>query len=140
MKESDNKILKTIVVILSAILVLLIVIIITSGVAVMNYRSKVPTITMKHGVVIKEGDTIHLDDVAVISDNAIGYVMGASWEAYSSDLSSEERGKGIVFDGQEPHQITVSEGTGQLKVYVSAWGAVHEYTAGETIVTVEPRD
>jgi len=140
MKDSGKKALKAIIVILAILLLVSIVGIIASGAAIMNYRSKVPTVTMKHGLKIHEGDTIYIEDVAQISDNAVGYVMGATWDIDSVYVSQKANREGLLFDGDAPHQITVSEGCGQLKVYVSAWGEVHEFTGGETIVTVEPAE
>ena len=37
----------------------------------------------------------------------------------------------------DSYSVTVTEGTGQLKVYLTVWGKNHESVSGETIVTVK---
>lgn len=132
--DKSKKTLKTIVIVLVIIGALLGVAVISSGLSVMIYRSNIPRIVMKQNVTVKEGDTITLSDVAEISDNVKGYLLGAEWVEGSQDGTPNTEGLGP--DDESRHSITISEGTGKLKIYVTAWGSNHEFTGGETVVEV----
>ena len=134
LKQSE-KTFKTLAIILAIICGLLVVVIISSGVAVWMYKAQFPKVTMKQGVVISEGDTITLEDIAVVSDNKKGYLLGAEW--VSGSETDKPNTKGLGPDDDSRHSVTVTEGTGQLKVYLTVWGKNHESVSGETIVTVK---
>ena len=134
MKKSE-KTFKIIALVLAIICALLVVVIISSGVAVMQYKAQFPKVTMKSGITIHEGDTITLDDIAIVSENKKGYLLGAEWIEGSYDVDKPNT-TGLGPDDDSRHSITVTEGTGQLKVYVTVWGKNHESVSGETIVNV----
>jgi len=133
--DKTKKITKTIVIIISSVCVLLAVAVISSGLSVMIYRANTPRIIMKQNVTIKEGDTIMLSDVVEKADNIKGYLLGAEW-VESTQSTGVPDVKGLGPDDESRHQITVSEGSGQLRIYVTAWGSNHEFTGGETVVEV----
>ena len=133
--DKTKKITKTIVIIIAAICVLLAVAVISSGLSVMIYRANTPRIIMKQNVTIKEGESIMLSDVVEKADNIKGYLLGAEW-VESTQATGVPDIKGLGPDDESRHSITVSEGTGKLRVYVTAWGSNHEFTGGETVVEV----
>ena len=135
MKKTE-KTFKTLAIILAIICGLLVVVIISSGVAVMQYKAQFPKVTMKQNVVINEGDTITLEDIADVTDNKKGYLLGAEW-VNGSENGDTPNTLGLGPDDDSRHSVTVSEGKGQLKVYVTVWGKNHESVSGETIVTVK---
>jgi hypothetical protein len=133
--DKTKKITKTIVITIAAVCVLLAVAVISSGLSIMIYRANTPRIIMKQNVTIKEGDTIMLSDVVEKADNIKGYLLGAEW-VESTQATGVPDIKGLGPDDESRHSITVSEGTGKLRVYVTAWGKNHEFTGGETVVEV----
>ncbi len=133
--DKQKKIFKIIVIIISIICGIAAVSVISSGLSVMIYKSKTPHIIMKQNVTAYEGDTIYLSDIVEKSDNVKGYLLGAEWvESTETNGSPDTRGLGP--DDESRHQITISEGTGKLKIYVTAWGSNHEFTGGETVINV----
>ncbi|MCR5846910.1 MAG: hypothetical protein K6G75_02165 [Lachnospiraceae bacterium] len=136
---NKNKVLKTLVIVLAVICAALALVVISSGVAVMQYRARIPRIIMKQGVTITEGDTIKIEDVAEVSDNMEGYLIGAVWMDGNEDTDKANYDGLIDPEGTTRHSINVSEGTGQLKVHVTVWGSNKEFTGGETVVTVKPK-
>lgn len=95
--------------------------------SVKDYQSKIPTVTVKNGVEISEGDTIELQDVADISDNMVEYKITAKWLDGTTD--------GLEFD-EKYHTVRVAKGKGKLEVSVGACGSNYEYVGDETIVIV----
>ena len=138
--NQQKKVLKTLVIILGIICAIFAIIVITSGVAIMQYRAKIPKIIMKPGVTITEGDTIELEDVADVSDNMIGYLLGAAWVDGNEGTESANIEGISCPDGSSRHALTVEEGSGKLQVYVTAWGTNYEFTGGKTVVTVLPKE
>ena len=133
--DKNKKITKIIITIISVICGILAVAVISSGLSVMIYRANMPRLIMKQNVTIHEGDTILLSDIVEKSDNIKGYLLGAEWvETTKVNGSPDTRGLGP--DDESRHQITVSEGTGELRIYVTAWGKNREFTGGETVVNV----
>lgn len=96
--------------------------------SVKDYHDKIPTVTVKSGVEIVEGDTIELKDVADISDNMVEYKITAEW------LDGTRHG--LEFD-EKYHTVKVAEGKGELKVSVGACGSNYEYVGDDTIVIVK---
>lgn len=135
MKKSE-KTFKILAIILAFVCAMLLVVIISSGVAISLYKSQFPKVTMKQGVVVNEGDTITLEDIADVSDNKKGYLLGAEW-VNGTEEGGKPNTEGLGPDDDSRHSVTVSEGTGQLRIYVTVWGKNHESVSGETIVTVK---
>ena len=133
--DKTKKITKTIVITVSAICVLLAVAVISSGLSIMIYRANTPRVIMKQNVTIKEGESILLSDVVEKADNIKGYLLGAEW-VEGTQATGVPDIKGLGPDDLSRHSITVTEGTGKLRVYVTAWGKNHEFTGGETVVNV----
>ena len=132
--KKGNQAIKIIVLVFAFIFVILITGIIVSGATVMHYKKQIPTVLMKQNVSIQKGDTIYLENVAEVSSNMTGYIMGAVW-ADGSEYTDEPNKEELEFDNESGHQITVNK-SGKLRVYVTAWGSNHEFTGGDTIVTV----
>lgn len=96
--------------------------------SVKDYHDKIPTVTVKSGVEISEGDTIELNDVADISNNMVEYKITAKWLDGTDD--------GLEFD-EKYHTVRVVKGKGKLKVDVGACGTNYEYVGDDTIVNVK---
>ena len=133
--DKNKKITKTIIIILASICAVLAVAVISSGLSVMIYRANMPRLIMKQNVTVQEGDTIYLSDIVEQSDNIKGYLLGAEW-VESTRMNGTPDTRGLGPDDESRHQITVSEGTGELRIYVTAWGKNREFTGGETVVNV----
>ena len=133
--DKKHKITKTIVTTIAVICVLLAVAVISSGLSIMIYRANTPRVIMKQNVTVKEGETIVLSDVVEKADNIKGYLLGAEW-VEGTQATGVPDIKGLGPDDLSRHEITVTEGTGKLRIYVTAWGKNHEFTGGETIVEV----
>ena len=136
--DKNKKITKTIVTIIAVICGILAVAVISSGLSIMIYRSNTPRIIMKQNVTITEGETIMLSDVVEKADNIKGYLLGAEWVEGTQATGIPDI-KGLGPDDESRHQITVTEGSGKLRVYVTAWGKNHEFAGGETIVEVKSK-
>ena len=136
--DKNKKITKTIVTIIAVICGILAVAVISSGLSIMIYRSNTPRIIMKQNVTITEGETIMLSDVVEKADNIKGYLLGAEWVEGTQETGIPDI-KGLGPDDESRHQITVTEGSGKLRVYVTAWGKNHEFAGGETIVEVKSK-
>ena len=136
--DKNKKITKTIVTIIAVICGILAVAVISSGLSIMIYRSNTPRIIMKQNVTITEGETIMLSDVVEKADNIKGYLLGAEW-VEGTQATGVPDIKGLGPDDESRHQITVTEGSGKLRVYVTAWGNNHEFAGGETIVEVKSK-
>lgn len=93
-----------------------------------SYWKMIPTITMKENVVIEEGDTIQLDDVAIVSDNMEEYRISAIWE------NGKEEG---ISGDEEHHSIIIENGKGDLVVTITAAGANKEFVSESVLVKVE---
>ena len=133
--DKKHKITKTKVTTIAVICGILMVAVISSGLSIMIYRSNTPRIIMKQNVTITEGETIMLSDVVEKADNIKGYLLGAEW-VEGTQATGVPDIKGLGPDDLSRHEITVTEGTGKLRIYVTAWGKNHEFTGGETIVEV----
>ena len=133
--DKKHKITKTIVTTIAVICVLLAVAVISSGLSIMIYRANTPRVIMKQNVTVKEGETIVLSDVVEKADNIKGYLLGAEW-VEGTQATGVPDIKGLGPDDLSRHEITVTEGTGKLRIYVTAWGKNHEFTGGETVVNV----
>ena len=133
--DKKHKITKTIVTTIAVICGILMVAVISSGLSIMIYRSNTQRIIMKQNVTITEGETIMLSDVVEKADNIKGYLLGAEW-VEGTQATGVPDIKGLGPDDLSRHEITVTEGTGKLRIYVTAWGKNHEFTGGETIVEV----
>ena len=133
--DKNKKITKIIITTISLICVLLAVAVISSGLSIMIYRANTPRVIMKQNVTVKEGETIVLSDVVEKADNIKGYLLGAEW-VEGTQATGVPDIKGLGPDDLSRHEITVTEGTGKLRIYVTAWGKNHEFTGGETIVEV----
>ena len=104
------------------------VIILVCYLSAKDYHDKIPTVTVKNGVEISEGDTIELRDVADISDNMVEYKITAEW-LDGTDV-------GLEFD-EKHHTVKVVKGKGELKVSVGACGTNYEYVGDDTMVNVK---
>ena len=136
--DKKHKITKTIVTAIAVICGILMVAVISSGLSIMIYRSNTPRIIMKQNVTITEGETIMLSDVVEKADNIKGYLLGAEW-VEGTQATGVPDIKGLGPDDLSRHEITVTEGTGKLRIYVTAWGKNHEFTGGETVVEVKAK-
>ncbi|MBP5530120.1 MAG: hypothetical protein J6X80_08730 [Lachnospiraceae bacterium] len=136
--DKNKKITKIIITTISLICVLLAVSVISSGLSIMIYRANTPRVIMKQNVTVTEGDTIMLSDVVEKADNIKGYLLGAEW-VESTQATGVPDIKGLGPDDLSRHEITVTEGTGKLRIYVTAWGKNHEFTGGETVVEVKAK-
>lgn len=121
-KKKRNFIICCILLVLSGIVILV------CYLCVKDYHDKIPTVTVKNGVEISEGDTIELKDVADISDNMVEYKITAEWLNGTDD--------GLVFD-EKYHTVRVVKGKGELKVSIGACGTNYEYVGDDTIVNVK---
>ncbi|MBO4310478.1 MAG: hypothetical protein J5856_05360 [Lachnospiraceae bacterium] len=133
--DKKQKTIKILVLAIAIICGVAAVSVISSGLSVMIYKSNTPRIIMKQNVTVYEGDTIYLSDIVETSDNVKGYLLGAEW-AGSSETNGSPDTRGLGPDDESRHQITISEGTGKLRIYVTAWGSNHEFTGGETVINV----